>query len=129
MPEHYSYSMMHSFYESFNILMYSGVHNTLHCRGKIHRNQLIRIIAGKGQNVIWSERMLHSGAKSRFSNENAPQSRFPNENLLSTELTEKKASKLDPPIMCIPTDVVKEDLRFFAYFWKYLGTPRNQRKK
>jgi len=50
MPEHYSYSMMYSFYEGFNILMYSGAHNTLHCRGTIHRNQLIRIIAGKGQN-------------------------------------------------------------------------------
>jgi len=111
-PDHSSYSIMHSFDEGFNIVMYSCTQNTIHRRGTIYRNQPAHIIAGKGQNAIWLECMLHSGAKSRFSNEDAPQSRLTNENLLNTELTEKKVSELDPPIICMPTDVVKEYLRF-----------------
>ena len=38
MPENSSYSMMHSFDEGFNIVMYSGTHNAIYRRKTTNRN-------------------------------------------------------------------------------------------
>ena len=60
-----SYSIMHSFEESFSIILYTGTHSSFE-NALIHRNHAIRLIFGNGMVVIWYKKLLHSGSKKRI---------------------------------------------------------------
>ena len=141
MPEHMSYSMMHSFDEGFSIVMYSCTHNTKQRDNSIHADHGVRIILGNGMNVIWPECTLHSGAKSRSVNAistitKKKQNQVSPRPALSLSPTAKEstavkdkigvnisasASLLSPALVnpCLAIEQkVKTDLRFFSYLWK-----------
>ena len=97
MPEHMSYSMMHSFDEGFSIVMYSCTHNTNNHVNTIHADQAVRIILANGMNVIWPECTLHSGAKSRSVNTYSP-------------ITKKKQNKVSSRLALSLLPTAKESI-------------------
>ena len=97
MPEHMSYSMMHSFDEGFSIVMYSCTHNTNHRENSIHADHGVRIILANEMNIIWPECTIHSGAKSQ------------SVNVYST-ITKKKQNQVSPRPALLLSPTAKESI-------------------